>query len=206
MMLGVICSLYFEWRNKQFLQLYNKPIVDIPEVDWKKFKLTGSQAYVVNAYYMPTFNSIYVPLGYLQKPFIDLEDRGIEYNLAYLGFTLAHEFSHSLDENGSQYDLNGNLHDWWSPKDKIVYKKRIKDIDNQYEKFMGHDGLKGDVTLYTGENMADITGLTICAEYLVLYHSIKHNMEGIALTFLSFKLFFQLFRLSNAPTFESKSV
>jgi putative endopeptidase len=186
-------QLIFEWRNKQFLQLCNKPIVDIPEVDWVKFKLVGTQAYVVNAYYMPIFNSIYVPLGYLQKPFIDLEDRGIEYNLAYLGFTLAHEFSHSLDETGSQYDLNGNLRDWWSPKDKIVYKKRIKDIENQYEKFMGFDGLKGDVTLYTGENMADITGLTLCAEYLVLYHSIKHNMEGIALTFLSFKLFFNFF-------------
>jgi putative endopeptidase len=186
-------QLIFEWRNKQFLQLYNKPIVDVPEVDWKKFKLVGTQAYVVNAYYMPIFNSIYVPLGYLQKPFIDLEDRGIEYNLAYLGFTMAHEFSHSLDETGSQYDIDGNLHDWWSPKDKIVYKKRIKDIDNQYTKFMGNDGLKGDVTLYTGENMADITGLTLCAEYLVLYHSIKNNMEGIALTFLSFKLFFNFF-------------
>ena len=58
---------------------------------------------------------------------------------------------------------------------------------------MGYDGLKSDVTLYLGENMADITGLTLCAEYLILYHSIKHNMEGIALTFLSFKLFFNFF-------------
>jgi putative endopeptidase len=186
-------QLIFEWRNKQFIQLYNKPIVDIPEIDWTKFKLVGTQPYVVNAYYMPNSNSIYVPLGYLQKPFIDLEDRGIEYNLAYLGFTLAHEFSHSLDDTGSQYDLNGNLFDWWSPRDKVVYKKRIKDIDEQYSKFMGYDGLKGDVTLYTGENMADITGLSLCAEYLVLYHSVKHNMEGISLTFLSFKLFFNFF-------------
>ena len=186
-------QLIFDWRLQQFVKLYNTPIIDIPDVDWKIFKLTGSQAYVVNAYYMPIYNSIYVPLGYLQKPFIDLEDRGIEYNLAYLGFTLAHEFSHSLDETGSQYDYNGNLYNWWTPRDKSVYRERIKDINKQYEKFMGYDGLKSDVTLYLGENMADITGLTLCAEYLILYHSIKHNMEGIALTFLSFKLFFNFF-------------
>jgi putative endopeptidase len=186
-------QLIFKWRLNQFTLLDGKPIIDIPEVDWKVFKLIGSQAYVVNAYYMPIFNRIYVPLAYLQSPFIDLKDRGIEYNLAYLGFTLAHELSHSLDEMGSQYDYNGNLYNWWLPSDKLSYKKIIKDINKQYETFMGYDNLYPDVTLYIGENMADIAGIALCNDYLTMYHSVKHNLQGIAISFLSFKLFYHFY-------------
>ena len=73
-------------------------------------KMIGKQSYIVNAYYTPTENSIYIPLAYLQKPFIDLEERGIEYNLAHIGYTLGHEMSHCLDDLGSKYDEKGNLH------------------------------------------------------------------------------------------------
>ena len=76
----------------------------------------------MNASYTPSKNAIYIPLGYIQKPFIDLEERGIEYNLAHVGFTLSHEMSHALDDWGSQYDYKGVLNNWWTPKDKAMFK------------------------------------------------------------------------------------
>ena len=99
------------WRNKKAIELNNKPVVDIPVMDWSQIppKFIGTQAYVVNASYTPSKNGIYIPLGYIQKPFVDLDERGIEYNLARIGFTIGHEMSHSLDDWGSQYDENGVL-------------------------------------------------------------------------------------------------
>jgi predicted metalloendopeptidase len=64
-------------------------------MDWSQYpvKMTGTQAYIVNASYTPSKNSIYINLGYVQKPFVDLDERGIEYNLAHIGFTIGHEMS-----------------------------------------------------------------------------------------------------------------
>lgn len=185
----------FDWRVKQYVKLNNKPIIDIPDVNWKIFKVEGSQAYVVNAYYMPIHNQIYIPLAYLQPPFLDLKDTGIEYNLAFLGFTIGHELCHCLDDMGSKYDHNGNLTNWWTPHDKKVYQNKIKNINEQYTKFMGYDGIKADVTLYIGENMADIGGLALCSDYLILYHTLKKNIEGISITFLSFRMFYNFYAM-----------
>lgn len=185
----------FKWRVDEYINLYNKPIIDIPDVNWKLFKVEGSQAYVVNAYYMPIFNQIYIPLAYLQPPFLDLKDTGIEYNLAFLGFTIGHELCHCLDDMGSKYDYNGNLENWWTPQDKKIYNNKIKNINEQYTTFMGYDNIKADVTLYIGENMADIGGLALCSDYLVLYHTLKKNIEGISITFLSFRMFYNFYAM-----------
>jgi putative endopeptidase len=157
-----------EWRFKQFLLLDQKPAVDIPIIDWSNIppKFTGTQAYVVNASYTPSMNGIYVPLGYIQEPFIDLDDRGIEFNLARIGFTLGHEMSHSLDDWGSQYDWRGVLNNWWTPKDKAEFKKIQDDVIKQYETFAAYDGIKFDASIGIGEDLADISGLNICNTYL----------------------------------------
>ena len=185
----------FHWRTKHFVNLNNKPIMDIPEIDWKLFKLIGTQTYVVNAYYMPSFNRVFIPLAYLQKPFIDLEDSSFEYNLANLGFTIAHEFSHSLDVIGSKYDYNGNLYNWWTKEDRKNYLLMVKDINNQYKQFMGYDNLSPDVNLYIGENIADITGLSLCNDYLILYNAMKNNLESVSTTFLSLKTFYNFYAI-----------
>jgi len=156
------------WRLNRFIKLEGQPVIDIPMVDWTQFpiKYTGTQSYIVNASYTPTKNSIYINLGYIQPPFIDLENRGIEYNLAHLGNTLAHEMSHSLDDWGSKYDADGNLNDWWTPKDKLVFKKKQEDVIKQYEEWAKRDGIKFDASIGIGEDLADISGLAICDEYL----------------------------------------
>ena len=161
-----------DWKLKKFIELEGKPVIDIPVVDWNNFKLVGTQAYMVNAYYRPTSNSIYVPQAYIQKPFIDLDERGIEYNLAYMGYTLGHELSHSLDDMGSKFDADGNLNNWWTPHDIKIFNAKIKDVVKQYEEFAARDGIKFDAEIGVGEDLADISGLSLAEEYLYFYQMI----------------------------------
>jgi predicted metalloendopeptidase len=162
--------LLLKWKHKQFVKLEGKNIIDIPEIDWQNFKLVGTQNYMVNAYYRPTSNSIYVPGAYLQPPFIDLKERGMEYNLVFIGYTIGHELSHSLDDMGSNYDENGNLNNWWTDEDRKKFKLKIKDVVNQYETVAKRDGIKFDAELGVGEDLADISGLSLVEEYLIEFN------------------------------------
>ena len=155
------------WRLKILVETEGKHYVDLPMVDWGTyFSLAGNQAYIVNAFYDPTKNNIYLPLAYLQKPFLDGDERGIEYNLAYIGYTIGHELSHSLDDVGSMYDHKGNLFNWWTPHDHKIFQSKVNDVIRQYETFAARDGIKMDGSLSVGENLADISGLAIIQEYL----------------------------------------
>jgi putative endopeptidase len=160
-------GLLLRWKHKKYIALEGKAVIDIPDFDWNVFKITGTQCYMVNAYYRPDSNSIYVPLAYLQKPFIDLEERGLEYNLVYIGYTLGHELSHSLDESGSKFDADGNLNNWWTDADRKVFNLKMKDIVKQYETFAARDGIKFDAKMSVGEDLADISGLALVETYLL---------------------------------------
>ena len=184
-----------EWRYNEFINLEGKKVIDIPIIDWNEFKLVGTQAYVVNAYYTPVKNSIYVPLGYLQKPFIDLNERGIEYNLSHIGYTLGHEMSHSLDDMGSKYDYKGNLKNWWTERDRKIFNRKVKDVINQYETFAGYDGIKMDASLSTGENLADISGLAICTEFLRDFQIKNEDINPIS--YISFNAFYVYIAIAN---------
>jgi predicted metalloendopeptidase len=173
--------------------LEGKPLIDIPEMDYTQFppKFVGKQSYIVNAMYTPSDNSIYVPLAYLQKPFIDLDERGIEYNLANIGFTLCHEMSHSLDDMGSLYDHRGNLFDWWTLADKKVFKRKQANVVKQYEFFAKRDGIIFDAQPSVGEDLADISGLAICQEYLRDFQDKNEDIAPIRkLSYLAFFVYF----------------
>uniref|UniRef100_A0A6C0KM10 Peptidase M13 C-terminal domain-containing protein n=1 Tax=viral metagenome TaxID=1070528 RepID=A0A6C0KM10_9ZZZZ len=177
------------WRANELIKLDGtKSEIDIPIIDWSEFKMVGKQSYIVNAYYTPIENSIYVPLAYLQKPFIDLDERGIEYNLAFIGYTLAHEMSHCLDDMGSKYDYKGNLFNWWTKQDRKKFDSKVKNVIKQYETFASYDGIKMDASLSTGENLADISGLAICEEYLRDFQD--KNDDIVPIRALSFHAFF----------------
>ena len=181
------------WRTAQKISLEGKPVIDIPELDYTQFppKFIGKQSYIVNAMYTPSENSIYVPLAYLQKPFIDLDERGIEYNLANIGFTLCHEMSHSLDDLGSMFDHTGNLYDWWTPSDKRIFRKKQLNIIKQYEYFAKRDGIHFDARPSVGEDLADISGLAICQEYLRDFQDRNEDIAPIRkLSYLAFFVYF----------------
>jgi len=172
-------ALLSGWKRTEFIGLEGKDVIDIPDIDWNEFKLVGTQAYMVNAYYRPTSNSIYCPLAYLQKPFIDMEQRGIEYNLAYIGYTMGHELSHSLDDMGSKFDADGNLNNWWTDNDRKIFNAKIKDVVKQYEAVAKRDGIKFDAEIGVGEDLADISGLALAEEYLYYFQLVHDDIPLI---------------------------
>ena len=195
-----------DWRHKRFIELVGKPTIDIPMMDWTQYpvKMGGTQAYLVNASYTPAKNSIFINLGYIQKPFVDLDERGIEYNLAHIGNTLAHEMSHGFDDTGSKYGCNGNLHDWWTPADKKKYKSIQEDVTKQYEAFAARDGIIFDASIATGENLADISAVAICDEYLRDYQ--EKNSDLIAIRNFSYEAYYTYFAFQQTQKVGKKAI
>jgi len=194
------------WRHNRAISLVGKNVITIPAIDWSTSppKFISKQAYVVNAMYIPNENSIYVPLGYIQKPFVDLDQRGLEYNLANIGFTIAHELSHSLDDLGSKYNKYGQLEDWWTEHDKKEYRKIQENIVKEYQVFASYDGIKFDAWPSIGEDLADISGFSICLEYLRDFQ--QKNSEILPIQYLSFETFFVFFALQSRQKISKKAI
>jgi putative endopeptidase len=194
------------WRHEEAIELVGKNVIDIPAIDWSQIppKFISKQSYVVNAMYTPTENSIYVPLGYIQKPFVDLDERGLEYNLAHIGFTIAHELSHSLDDFGSKYNKYGELENWWTEKDKKEFRKIQENIVKEYETFAEYDHIKFDAWPSIGEDLADIAGFTICLEYLRDFQ--QKNQDILPIQALSFRAFFVYFALQSRQKISKKAI
>jgi predicted metalloendopeptidase len=186
-------NMLFEWRTKKFISMENGPLTDLPMLDFNKTppKIVGFQTYVVNAAFIPSRNKIFINGGYVQEPFVDLRGRGIENLLAYVGFTLGHEMSHCLDNWGSKFDEIGNLHNWWMPSDERHFNKIQKDITTQYELWAKRDGIIFDAAIGVGEDMADISGLAICDEYLRDYQIQNKDIMPIrAISYDTFYIYF----------------
>src|SRR5947209_1891141 len=114
----------------------------------------------VNAYYNPTQNNINFPAGILQPPFYDFKaDDAL--NFGGIGAVIGHELTHGFDDEGRQFDAQGNLHDWWTPEDGKAFDQRAQCIVDEYGNFIatGDVHLNGKLTL--GENTADNGGLRI---------------------------------------------
>ena len=177
---------------------------DTPDMDWSVFKLVGTQVYVVNAYYRPTSNSIYIPQGYIRKPFVDMTGRGIEYNLVYVGYTLGHELCHALDDMGSKFDANGNMFEWWGKADKRRYERYMKNVIRQYEAAARKDGHEFNAANSIGEDLADIGGLSLIEEYLFLYLTITKTSP--ILQRLAFKELYVHLAVQSRQTIRKRAV
>jgi predicted metalloendopeptidase len=143
-------------------------------------------------------------LGYIQKPFVDLDERGIEYNLAHIGFTISHEMSHALDDWGSQYDYNGDLRDWWTQKDKKQFKLIQNNVIKQYEEFAARDGIKFDASIGLGEDIADISAMAICERYLKDFQDF--NKDLIPIRSVSFEMFYIFFAFQQKQKISKKAL
>lgn len=114
----------------------------------------------VNAYYDPNENDINFPAGILQPPFYDFKaDDGL--NFGGIGAVIGHELTHGFDDEGRQFDKDGNLKDWWTPEDAKAFDERAKCLIDEYDGFVAVDDVHENGKLTLGENTADNGGLRI---------------------------------------------
>lgn len=129
----------------------NKP------VDKSEWQMTPQ---TVNAYYNPTTNEICFPAAILQAPFFDPEaDDAVNYGA--IGCVIGHEMSHGFDDQGCQFDKNGNQNNWWTAADKANYDKRTKVLEEYFNNYEVLPGKKINGKLTLGENIGDNGGLNI---------------------------------------------
>ncbi|MGM9621063.1 MAG: M13 family metallopeptidase [Bacteroidaceae bacterium] len=114
----------------------------------------------VNAYYNPTTNEICFPAGILQPPFFDMAADDA-FNYGAIGVVIGHEMTHGFDDQGSKYDKNGNLSQWWTAEDTKRFEERIGVMRAFYDSIEVLPGLHANGSLTLGENMADHGGLMV---------------------------------------------
>ena len=111
----------------------------------------------VNAYYNPQMNDINFPAGVLQPPLYDPKEDDAP-NYGNTGATIGHELTHGFDDEGRQFDGQGNLKDWWTPDDAKKFEERIQCIRDQYAQYTIVDDIKINSKLTSGEDVADLGG------------------------------------------------
>lgn len=131
-------------------------------VDKTEWRMTPP---TVNAYFSPTENQIVFPAGILQPPFFDprLDDA---VNYGAIGAVIGHEITHGFDDQGRNYDAEGNLADWWTKEDAAKFRERAQKLVDQYNGYHALPGLAVNGQLSLGENIADLGGTSIAFEAL----------------------------------------
>ncbi|MGV7211110.1 M13 family metallopeptidase [Oxalobacteraceae bacterium A2-2] len=148
---------------------YNKEINKLGKpIDRDEWGMTPQ---TVNAYYNPEMNEIVFPAAILQSPFFDANaDDAVNYGA--IGGVIGHEISHGFDDQGAQYDGDGNLRDWWTASDHKNFKAKTQMLVNQYNQFSPLPGYNVNGELTLGENIADNSGVAIA------YKAYKLSLKG----------------------------
>ena len=142
-------------KKKDMLDKLNKP------VDRTEWVMPG---HMVNACYNPSSNDITFPAAILQKPFYSLS-QSVSENLGGIGAVIGHEISHAFDNNGANFDENGNLKNWWLEEDFNAFKELTKDMIEQFDGIEFHGGkVNGELTV--SENIADNGGMGVTLEIM----------------------------------------
>ena len=143
----------FGWK-KHINEKWGKP------VDREEWHMTPQ---TVNAYYNPTTNEICFPAGILQYPFFDMEEDDA-FNYGAIGVVIGHEMTHGFDDQGRQFDKDGNFANWWTEEDAAKFNERTQVIVDFFDKIEVLPGLNANGKLTLGENIADHGGLTIAMQ------------------------------------------
>lgn len=140
----------FFWAD-QVERKYKKPV---DNTEWYMTPQT------VNAYYNPTTNEICFPAGILQYPFFDM-NADDAFNYGAIGVVIGHEMTHGFDDQGRQFDKEGNMFNWWAGGDDVKFNERAKVLVDHFNKIEVLPGVKANGALTIGENLADHGGLMI---------------------------------------------
>jgi len=152
--LNVIRANEFEFARS--IKKIGKPV---DKSEW------GMTPPTVNAYFHPLNNEIVFPAGILQPPFFDPKaDDAVNYGA--MGVVIGHEITHGYDDQGRQFDANGNMNDWWSEEDKNLYDAKTKVIEEQFNEYLVLDSVHINGKLTLGENIADLGGIAVAYDAL----------------------------------------
>lgn len=172
-----------KWGLDDMLSRIGKP------VDKDEWLMTPQ---TVNAYYNPSTNEICFPAAILQYPFFDMNaDDACNYGA--IGVVIGHEMTHGFDDQGRQFDKDGNLKDWWAEGDAERFTKRAQVMVDFFNKIEVLPGLYGNGALTLGENIADHGGLKIA--YLAFQHAMKEAPLGVENGFTPEQRFFLSYAL-----------
>ena len=130
------------------------------KVDKTEWQMTPQ---TVNAYYNPSTNEVCFPAGILQYPFFDMKADDA-FNYGAIGVVIGHEMTHGFDDQGRQFDKEGNLKDWWTVQDGKKFDARSKVMADYFDSIVVAPGVKGNGKFTLGENIADHGGLQISYE------------------------------------------
>jgi putative endopeptidase len=162
-------------RVQDFNFKYNLAKIGQP-VDKNEWGMTPP---TVNAYYSPLNNEIAFPAGILQPPFFDFKaDDAVNYG--GIGAVIGHEITHGFDDQGSQFDADGNLRMWWNKDDRMKFESNANIIVDQFNNYIVLDSVKVNGKLTLGENIADLGGLTIAYDALQRSYQKKGKPKKIA--------------------------
>lgn len=164
------------WQNVQDAIIFNNEfnLADFGKpVDRSRWYMTPQ---TVNAYYNPTTNEICFPAGILQAPYFNPESDDAE-NYGAIGVVIGHEMTHGFDDQGRQFDKDGNLKDWWTEEDAAAFTKLADGLVAQFDaiKVLGDTHANGRFTL--GENIADQGGLRVA--YTAYHNALNGEGETI---------------------------
>lgn len=154
-------------RSNIFDMAYQLADVDKP-VDKSRWHMNPQ---TVNAYYNPTTNEICFPAAILQPPFFN-PDADDAVNYGAIGVVIGHEMTHGFDDQGRNYDKDGNLIDWWTAEDAVRFKERADKLVDQYDQIIVIDTLHANGRFTLGENIADHGGL------LVAHQAYLNSLKG----------------------------
>lgn len=163
-------------RARRFESAYALSKIGKP-VDKSEWLMTPQ---TVNAYYEPNTNEICFPAGILQPPFFDM-NADDAFNYGAIGVVIGHEMTHGFDDQGRNYDLNGNLADWWTAADSKSFEERAQVLIDHFDAIEVAPGVHANGSYTLGENIADNGGLNVsytAFQKAIKDGAIKGDMDG----------------------------
>ena len=161
-------------RAAKFEQEYSMSYLNKP-VDKTKWYMTPQ---TVNAYYNPSSNEICFPAGILQYPFFDMSADDA-FNYGAIGVVIGHEMTHGFDDQGCQFDKDGNMVNWWTAEDKAAFDKRTKVMEEAFNRIEVAPGVHANGAFTLGENIADHGGLQVSYLAFTLNEEAKPEAERL---------------------------
>ena len=154
------------WRVAENLDKLGKPT---DPTEW------GMSPQTVNAYYNPSTNEICFPAGILQPPFFN-PDADDAVNYGAIGVVIGHEMTHGFDDQGSLFDKDGNMNNWWTPEDRAAFEQKTRVLVDQYNAVEVLPGMHANGEYTLGENIADHGGVSVA--WTALHNALGENVPA----------------------------